>query len=106
MVNVAVAENVPETALIDDVVLVVTVLVVILNVAVFAPAAMVTLAGTVATVVLELDKVSLAPPVPAAPLMVTVAVDVAPPFTLDGDNEIDFGSTGSIVKVAVLVLPP
>lgn len=105
MVNVAVAEKVPETALIDDVVLVVTVLVVTLNVAVFAPAAIVTLAGTVATV-LELDNVSLAPAVPAAPLMVTVAVDVAPPCTFDGDNEIDFGSTGSIVKVAVLVLPP
>ena len=82
-----------------------TAFVVILNVAVFAPAATVTLAGTEA-VDFELDRLSLAPDVPASPLMVTVAVEVDPPLTLDGDSEIDFGSTGSIVRVAVLLFPP
>ncbi len=98
-------ENVPDSALIVTGVFAVTLLVVILNVAVIASAATVTLAGTEAADS-ELDRLILAPAAPASPLMVTVAVDVAPPLTLDGDSDIDFGSTGSIVSVTVLLFPP
>src|SRR5579872_101539 len=64
-----------------------TAFVVTVNVAVVAPAATVTLAGTCTAVVLLLDKVTLAPPVGAAPLSVTVPVDEAPPVTLAGFTE-------------------
>jgi hypothetical protein len=61
-----------------------TVLVVTENVALVAPAATVTLAGTWAAVVLLLDRETAAPPVGAAPLSVTVPVDDVPPVTLVG----------------------
>src|SRR5579871_218523 len=61
-----------------------TALVVTVNVAVVAPAATVTLAGTCAAEVLLLDSATLAPPVGAAPLSVTVPVDELPPVTLVG----------------------
>ena len=44
----------------------------------------VTLAGTVATPVLLLDRLTTAPPLGAAALNVTVPVDELPPVTLDG----------------------
>ena len=62
----------------------VTELVVTVKVALLAPAAMVTLPGTVAAVVLLLDRVTTAPPVGAAALSVTVPWDVLPPITLVG----------------------
>jgi len=51
---------------------------VIVNVAVVAPSATVTLGGTVAMVVLLLDSVTAAPPAGAAALSVTVPVPVPP----------------------------
>src|SRR5215469_647814 len=65
------------------VVLLPTTMVVIGNVALLAPAATATLAGTV-TAALLLDSVTVAPPVGAAPLRVTVPVDELPPTTLVG----------------------
>jgi hypothetical protein len=48
------------------------------------PAATITLAGTVATAVLELLRVTVAPPVGAYPFNVTVPVDGLPPTTETG----------------------
>ena len=59
------------------------------------PAAIVTLAGTVATEVLLLDKEKAAPPVGAGPLSVISPVEVFPPLTLVGlslsENEVGEG---------------
>src|SRR5437870_2294338 len=64
---------------------VVTALVLTVNVALLAPAATVTLAGTVAVDVLLLVRVTAAPPAGAGPLSVTVPVeDCAPPVTVVG----------------------
>jgi hypothetical protein len=54
------------------------------NVALVAPAATVTLAGTVAAAVLLLPSVTAAPPAGAALLSITVPVEEAPPVTLAG----------------------
>jgi hypothetical protein len=61
-----------------------TALVVTVNVALVDPAATVTLAGTCAALVLLLDSDTLAPPLGAAPLNVTVPVAELPPVTLVG----------------------
>jgi hypothetical protein len=63
----------------------VTLLVLTVNVMLLAPAATVTLAGTVAAAVVSLERETAAPPVGAGPLRVTVPVeDCAPPVTLVG----------------------
>jgi hypothetical protein len=49
-----------------------------------APAATVTVVGTVAAALLLLERVTTAPPTGAAPLRVTVPVDPDPPVTLVG----------------------
>jgi len=63
-----------------------TVTVVIVKVAEVAAAGTTILAGTWATAELELVRVTVAPPVRAGPLRVTVAVEVFPPDTLVGDK--------------------
>ncbi len=54
-----------------------------MKVALVAPAATVTLAGT-CTAVLLLDRLTAAPPLGAAPLKVTVPVEELPPVTVEG----------------------
>jgi hypothetical protein len=58
--------------------------VVTVNVTVVAPAATVTLAGTVATAVLLLDRVTVVPPAGATVFNVTVPVEGFPPVTTAG----------------------
>ncbi len=83
----------------------VTVAVLTVNVALLAPAATVTLAGTVATAVLLLDKVTTAPPLGAPPLSVTVPCTELLPTTLVAlsDSPLRLGVT---VSEAVWVAPP
>jgi len=80
------------------------------KVAVVAPAATVTLDGTMATFVLLLVSATCAPPGGAAPLNVTVPVeDCVPPVTLVGFSvsEDAVGSGGDVtVSVAVWITPP
>ena len=81
-----------------------TLLVVTWNVALVAPAATVTLAGTCAAVVLLLVRDTVAPPLGAAPLSVTVPVDELPPVTLVGftaTEDRDNDAAGFTVSVAV-----
>ena len=88
--------------------------VVTLNVVLVLPAGMVTLpiAGTLATAVLLLKRVTTAPPVGAAALKVTVPVEDAGPTTLVGlsasvESVTGGGGAGSeTVSRAVLVRPP
>ena len=82
------------------------VIVVTANVPLVVPAAMVSVAGTLATAVLLLARVTTAPPVGAGPLRVTVAVEAVPPWTLVGDNmtETGVGDTRT-VTVPVAVVP-
>src|SRR5438270_12277522 len=67
----------------------VTVFVATMNVAVVAPAATVTEAGTVAALRLLLVNATTAPPAGAAALSVTVPVLFAPPVTVAGFNVIE-----------------
>src|SRR6267154_5508234 len=88
----------------------VTALVATVNVAVVAPAATVTLAGVLATVVLLLESVTVAPPDGAAAVKVTVPVDEFPPVTLVGFKLSEErvgrgGGTGVTVSEADLVTP-
>ena len=86
----------------------VTALVLTVNVALLAPAATVTLAGTLAAP-LSLVSSTCAPPVRAGPLSVTVPVeDCAPPVTLVGftvSEESVGRACGTTVSEAVLVTP-
>ena len=89
----------------------VTALVLTVKVAVVAPAATVTLAGTRATAVLLLERETCAPPEGAAPLSVTVPVeDCTPPVTLVGlsarEASVTEGGAGLTVSDAVFVVPP
>ena len=60
-----------------------TALVVTVKLAVVVPAARVTLNGTVATLVLLLESLTVVPVAGAAPLRATVPVDQLPPTTVD-----------------------
>ena len=82
-----------------------TPLVVMVNVAVRAPAAMVTLASTCAAAVLLLDSVTNAPAGGAAPFKVTVPVELLPPTTEVGLLVTDDRLAAFTVKVAVLATP-
>src|SRR5258707_12959881 len=68
------------------------------NVALVAPAATVTLDGTLATVVLLLESVTTAPLAGAAPLSVTVPVEEFPPVTPVGFTESDESETDAGVE--------
>ena len=85
----------------------VTALVLTVKVALLAPAATVTVAGTVAEDVLLLERETTAPPVGAGPLSVTVPVEGDPPVTLVGFSvsEERVRAGGSTVSEAVLVAP-
>ena len=88
----------------------VTALVRTVNVALVAPAATVTLEGTVATNVSLLESATCAPPDGAGPLSVTVPVEESPPVTLVGLNASEVrvgvgGAAGFTVSEAVLVTP-
>ena len=87
-----------------------TALVLTTNVALVAPAAIVTLGGMLAAPLL-LESATCAPPVGAAPLNVTVPVEEFPPATLVGFSESEErvgggGGAGVTVSEAVLVAPP
>src|SRR5262245_18293518 len=78
-----------------------------------APAGIVTDAGTVATVVAELDRLTTSPPVGAVWFDVTTPVDVAPPVTVDGlTDSVESAAAGGVlgngstVSVALSVTPP
>ena len=88
---------------------VVTPLLVTVNVPLVAPAATVTLVGTLAAP-LSLESMTCAPPVGAGPLSVTVPVEVcAPPVTLVGfsvsEESVEEEAWGRTVSEAVLVTP-
>ena len=76
------------------------------NVALVAPAAMVTLAETVATPGLLLESVTTAPPAGAGPFRVTVPVEGVPPFTLVGSRLTEVRVGEVTVSTADLVAPP
>jgi len=80
------------------------------NAALVAPAAIVTLAGTLAAVVLLLESATCAPPAGAGPLNVTVPVDEFPPVALVGFNASEAsvgvgGAAGVTVREADRVAP-
>jgi len=71
-----------------------------------APSGTTTLAGTAATVGLELAKVTVAPPAGAAPASVTVLpVAEVPPATVAGDRLRDESASGFTVRLADFVIP-
>jgi hypothetical protein len=78
------------------------------KVAVMAPAGTVTLAGTVATAVLLLERETTAPPLGAGPFSVTVPVEdpSGPPVTLAGLSVSEERIGGITVSEAVRVPPP
>jgi hypothetical protein len=85
-------------------VLVATGMVVTVNVAVVAPPATATLAGTVAAAVLLLLSVTTTPPVGAGPFSVTVPVDGVPPVTDVGFKLTELGAGALTVSPAVCVV--
>jgi hypothetical protein len=82
--------------------------VVIVNAALVAAAGTTTLAGTWAAAVLELVSVTVAPPLRAGPLNVTVPCELPPPTTLAGFTVADatVGVPCATVKEAARVVPP
>ena len=90
---------------IEAVVVLATGMLVTVNVAVFALAATVTLAGTVATAVLLLVSATTRPPDGAEAFSVTVPVDEVPPVTVLGLKLTELGTGASTVNVALFVVP-
>jgi hypothetical protein len=85
-------------------VLLATGLVVMVKVAVVAPAVTATLTGAWAAAVLLLDSVTTAPPAGACPLKVTVPVDGFPPSTDDGLRVTEVRVAAVTVRVVVRVI--
>jgi hypothetical protein len=83
-----------------------TVRVVIVKVVLEFPAATVTLAGTEATDVLLLERVTTVPPAGAGALRVTVPVDGVPPLTLEGFRVNELAASVATVSDAVFVIVP
>jgi hypothetical protein len=85
-----------------------TALVLTVKVALVAPAATVTDAGTVAAAVLLLANVTTAPSLGAGALSITVPVAELPPVTLAGLTATDetAGRSGVTVSDVVCVAPP
>jgi len=83
----------------------VTVFVVIVRVVAVLPAGTVTLAGTVATAVELLVRVTTAPPDGAGPVKATVPVDDVPPFTEVGFKLSEVSVAAVTVKVVLFVAP-
>ena len=88
----------------------VTTRVVTVKAALVAPAGMVTLAGTVATVVSLLERETRAPPVGAGPLSVALPMEGDPPLTLVGFSVSEVrvgpdGGCGVTMSEAVLATP-
>ena len=81
-------------------------LVLTVKVALVAPPATVTLAGTRAAAVLLLASVTCAPPAGAGPLRVTVPVDGLAPVTLVGLSASEVGTGGKTVSDPVRVPLP
>jgi hypothetical protein len=75
------------------------------KVALVAPPATETLAGTCAAETLLLCNVTVAPPVGAAPFKVTVPVELAPPTTVPGLREIEDRVAALTVTVVVRATP-
>lgn len=75
------------------------------KVAVMEFAATVTVAGTVAAVLLELESATTAPPDGARPLSVTVAVEFVPPVTAPGLSAREATAGGFTVRLAAKLLP-
>ena len=71
----------------------------IVNDALVPPAATVTLPGTAAAVLLSVN-VTIAPPVGAGPVRVTVPVELLPPMTAVGFKATDRTTGGFTVRVA------
>ena len=78
------------------------------NVAEVAPDATVTLDGTVAAEVLELESDTVTPPVPAAAVSVTVPVPVWPLAIVLGltDTLLNVAAGGVMVKLDEVLLTP
>ena len=105
MVNVAVLVTIPAVAVIVAVVAAFTEVVVTVNVAVDAPAATVTLAGTVADALL-LERLTPIPPVGAGEPSVSVPVAFVPPFTAVGFTETAVRTpAGTDIDLATSVFP-
>ena len=79
--------------------------VVTVKVAVVAPAATVTLAGTVAAALLE-ESVTAIPPAGAGPLRVKVPLELLPPTTGLGVSEIEYRVGCPTMMLQVLVAEP
>jgi hypothetical protein len=82
-----------------------TPVVVIVKVALLEPAAIATLGGTCATDVLLLCRVTTAPPAGAAPVRVTVPVELFPPTTEVGVR-VREESVGALMVTVVVLLTP
>ncbi len=78
------------------------------NLALVAPAAMVTVAGTLAAAESELVSETLRPPAGAGPESVTVPLTAVPalPFTEAGDTETDIRTGAMTVRLACCELEP